>query len=467
MTAVNSALNGPGFGFDDPDVGVVLVNEVAIWGAVAFALMGIFQMARHTRAEEEAERTEVLRSRMVGRHAVLAAAAITVGGLEVVVGTGDLRRPGRCRATRRSARRRWCSPTWPPGCSSRRSPRSRPRWRARRGPPSGSASARSGVAYLVRAVGDMGGGSLSWLSPIGWVHRVRPFAGEQWWVLGLSFTVVAWCAAVVSVVLSDRRNLGVGPAAPAPGATARRSRDVAPARADRPAAEGAADRLERRACSCSGWPTARSPATSSRCSSTTRTCSSSSRPVPARVTDAYLSYTLALGAMMAGGLRHLVGAAHARRGVVGRLELMLAHPVARTRVGGRPPAGRASSGPRSRCWRRGSAPASAVAFALGDPGAGPADGRGVAGAAAGRSWCCSASRCCAWGCVPEASPGWPGSASSWWWSSGCSPTCSACPDWVRWMSPLDHLPQMPAAGFDAVAVRRWSPRGGRPRALVD
>ena len=86
MVAVNSAMNGPGFGFDRPTIGVVLVNETAVWGAIAFALMGIFSMSRHTRAEEEAERTEVLRSRMVGRHAILAAAAVTVAGMEVGVG---------------------------------------------------------------------------------------------------------------------------------------------------------------------------------------------------------------------------------------------------------------------------------------------------------------------------------------------------------------------------------------------
>lgn len=81
MVAVNSAMNGPGFGFDRPTIGVVLVNETTVWGAIAFALMGISRW-REPPSEEEAERTEVLRSRMVGRHATLAAAALTVGGME-------------------------------------------------------------------------------------------------------------------------------------------------------------------------------------------------------------------------------------------------------------------------------------------------------------------------------------------------------------------------------------------------
>lgn len=54
---------------------------------------------------------------------------------------------------------------------------------------SGARSARGiaigavGVAFMLRAVGDAG--SLSWLSPLGWVGLVRPFAGERWWVLVL------------------------------------------------------------------------------------------------------------------------------------------------------------------------------------------------------------------------------------------------------------------------------------------
>ncbi|WP_346036390.1 ABC transporter permease [Brevibacterium picturae] len=67
------------------------------------------------------------------------------------------------------------------------------------------------VAYLLRAAGDADGRDsvLSWLSPIGWGHRVRPFAGEQWWVLLLPVgTTVALVA--VAILLSARRDMGAG-----------------------------------------------------------------------------------------------------------------------------------------------------------------------------------------------------------------------------------------------------------------
>ena len=43
----------------------------------------------------------------------------------------------------------------------------------------GIAGALLGASFVVRAVGDIGGGTLSWLSPIGVAQKARPYAGEQ------------------------------------------------------------------------------------------------------------------------------------------------------------------------------------------------------------------------------------------------------------------------------------------------
>ena len=113
------------------------------------------------------------------------------------------------------------------------------------GPRSDWGSVRSASSYLVRAVGDMGDGTLSWLSPIGWAHRVRPFAGEHWWVLGLSLAVVVVCS-VASIELSDRRDLGSGmlPQRLGPPDAGRGS---APCSGWPPGCSGVDHRLERRA----------------------------------------------------------------------------------------------------------------------------------------------------------------------------------------------------------------------------
>ena len=75
----------------------------------------------------------------------------------------------------------------------------------------GIAASLLGVAYLLRAVGDANSGVswLTWVSPLGWVEELRPFAAERWWVIALSagatvgFSALAW-------VLAAHRDVGAG-----------------------------------------------------------------------------------------------------------------------------------------------------------------------------------------------------------------------------------------------------------------
>jgi ABC-2 type transport system permease protein len=73
-----------------------------------------------------------------------------------------------------------------------------------------------GASFVLRAVGDIGDGAISWLSPIGWAQKTRPFAGEQWWPF-LLILVTAGVLVVVAVALSRQRDLGGGLVAPRPG----------------------------------------------------------------------------------------------------------------------------------------------------------------------------------------------------------------------------------------------------------
>jgi ABC-2 type transport system permease protein len=91
-------------------------------------------------------------------------------------------------------------------------------------PANGMAFAALGGAFLLRAIGDTATGLswLSWLSPIGWAERFRPFAGERWWVLLLPVALLV-VLLVAAAALLVRRDLGagvlatrLGPAAAAP-----------------------------------------------------------------------------------------------------------------------------------------------------------------------------------------------------------------------------------------------------------
>ncbi len=202
------AFAGPGYGFDDPSIGNILVNEVQLWGAVAMALMSIFLLTRSTRIEEDLERADLIRSTVVGRHSPLTAAVIVVAAANVVVGvlcaasfalldyepvgsvalaasfvavglvfTGVAAVAVQVASTARAAL--------------------------------GGAGVALGGAFVLRAVGDIGDNALRWSSPIGWAQSVRAFAGERWEVLVLC---VAATTALIGLAywLSTRRDLGSG-----------------------------------------------------------------------------------------------------------------------------------------------------------------------------------------------------------------------------------------------------------------
>ena len=72
------------------------------------------------------------------------------------------------------------------------------------------------VSFVLRAIGDVGDGRLSWLSPIGWAQAIRAFVDERWWVLILPLATAAGGVAL-AVFLQMRRDLGAGLIGQRPG----------------------------------------------------------------------------------------------------------------------------------------------------------------------------------------------------------------------------------------------------------
>lgn len=78
------------------------------------------------------------------------------------------------------------------------------------------ASVVLGVFYVLRMVGDLGDGRLTWASPVGWGQEMQPWGANRWWVLGLllGLTLVL---VLVALRLEARRDLGAGLVADRPG----------------------------------------------------------------------------------------------------------------------------------------------------------------------------------------------------------------------------------------------------------
>jgi polyether ionophore transport system permease protein len=197
-----------GVPFDLDTIGGLTAWRAGALAPVLAALMSLFAVVRHTRAEEESGRLELVCAGAVGRHAPLAAALIVafaldlVAGLVVAAALAALRLPaaGALALGASVAGAGWLFAAF--AAVAAQLTRSA---RAARGLAAGALAA----AYLVRAAGDAADSWLAWLSPIGWCERIRPFAGERWGLAAL-IAAAAAAAAAAALVLQARRDLGAG-----------------------------------------------------------------------------------------------------------------------------------------------------------------------------------------------------------------------------------------------------------------
>ncbi len=209
------ALAGPGYGLDDVTLASVVMNETLVYTFLIIALMSVFLMIRHTRAEEETDRAELVRAASVGRLATLAAACSWVGLVNTAVGLGlglTLVTFG-LPATGSLA---FGLAAWMTGMVFIGVAATTAQVASSARAATASAGAAVGVSFLLRAFGDLGTGWLTWLSPLGWAQSIRAFAAERWWVLApMVFAAMGLIAG--GVILSARRDLGAGLFAQRPG----------------------------------------------------------------------------------------------------------------------------------------------------------------------------------------------------------------------------------------------------------
>ncbi|OIJ69642.1 ABC transporter permease [Streptomyces mangrovisoli] len=211
------ALIGPLFA---TSTGALTAWRVGVYAGVLAAVTSLLVVVRHTRDEEESGRYELVASGAVGRRAPLTAAllaALVPNAALALLVTAGLARLGLagalCFGLGLAAVGMVFATMAAIAAQLTESAR----------PARGLTSAVLGAAFVLRAAGDSGtadGSSvLTWLSPLGWLENLRSFAGERWWVLGLSVAAVA-VQAVAAYTLAGRRDLGMGllPARPGPPA---------------------------------------------------------------------------------------------------------------------------------------------------------------------------------------------------------------------------------------------------------
>ncbi len=219
------ALYGPIL--DVHSTGELAMTKMTVLYAVFVAVMMLFVVRRHTRAEEEDGQAEMLGGTAMTRRSPLVAALLlglgaslvlgalaalgnAAGGLPVVgslafgaswTGTGLVATGLTALACELSPSARTCAAI---------------------------AATAIGALFVLRAVGDTtAAGWLSWLSPFGWGTRLRAYGDTRWWVLAL-YVAAAGVLATGAMLLRSRRDLGAGvvPQRPGPPTGSPRLADV-------------------------------------------------------------------------------------------------------------------------------------------------------------------------------------------------------------------------------------------------
>ena len=202
-----------------PTEGYVSVFKMMPLGALFVALFAMLLVRRHTRSDEESNRVELLAAGELGRQAPMAAAVLTgfIGvGLTAVLAALSQMAVGLPVRGSIVVGLAWLAVgvtfTGVTAVTAQVSQSARIC--------SGLTGLVIGVSFVLRGAADSFSGNwgvLGWISPLGWPHHMRPYAGDNGWILLPALAVTA-ILLVVAALLRDRRDLGAGlmPARPGP-----------------------------------------------------------------------------------------------------------------------------------------------------------------------------------------------------------------------------------------------------------
>ena len=195
---------------DPTSLGALCTVKMVSFGAAMVALFTIIVTVRHSRAEEETGRSELLGATVVGRRAPLTAALLVATIASVLVGVASA--IGLVGAGLPAAGSFAFGAAWAgvgiafAGVAAVAAQVARAARNA-----TGLSVGFLALAYVVRAAGDANEHlhALTWISPLGWGHRMAAFSANRWPVL-LLFGAFAAATVLVAYELGARRDVGAG-----------------------------------------------------------------------------------------------------------------------------------------------------------------------------------------------------------------------------------------------------------------
>ncbi|WP_086821673.1 ABC transporter permease [Allokutzneria sp. NRRL B-24872] len=205
----NAFFRALGGGTVVPDIGALSSWRSGGFLYVASGLAALMAVIRHTRADEESGRTELLRAGVLGRYAGLTAALLVAGAVSLASGA----------ATALALILIGLEPVGSIAYGSGIAVAGLVFAGVGAVAAQLAGNARTarvvglsvlGAAYVLRYAGDATGQLwMKYVSPIGWSHLVEPYRNNRWWAVAISVAAAVVLAAV-AYRLQARRDLGAG-----------------------------------------------------------------------------------------------------------------------------------------------------------------------------------------------------------------------------------------------------------------
>lgn len=206
-----TAMVGPGYGLDHYTEGPMMAHQMLLFTSIVVAIMSILLVTRHTRADEEEGRLELIRSLPVGRLSLLSATMIVLIAmnslLAIIIGFGlyslqigsmDLEGSLLYGVVLGTTGIFFSAVTafFAQVSSNARGT-------------IGLSFTVLGISYLIRAIGDVSNEKLSWFSPLGWGLKTEVYVNDYWWPIGLTilFSIIL---IILAYYLNTIRDLGAG-----------------------------------------------------------------------------------------------------------------------------------------------------------------------------------------------------------------------------------------------------------------
>lgn len=213
------AMMGPLYGADNYTTGAMYSGMMLLWILITVGVMNVFLVARHTRADEEKGRAEVVRSLPVGRLTNLNATMITAVIINVILGslTGLSLAVTGVESITFSGSMLYGAVMCVTGLVFAAVTALFCQLSSSKSGAVGYSFLTLGVFYMLRAAGDMKSEFTACLSPLGLAQRAQVYVGDYWWPV-IILLIESVVIAAASYKLNAMRDLDQGFIPARPGA---------------------------------------------------------------------------------------------------------------------------------------------------------------------------------------------------------------------------------------------------------